>query len=270
MNMTLARTTYMMDRGQRIADIAVYYPIESLWAELLPEPIPGSNWWATDAITPEAGGIEETFNRVSQQLFAWNREFSYVDSQALEEAQVVDGALVWPNGARRTVLILPEASVVPRTAWQKIEDFWNDGGTVIAIGSLPEHSTTAFPEEERQEILQVMFDGLPNAAGGTAHRLSIDAGSSLKATLDERLESPFSVESESGAVLTSYKRSDLGEILLLLNNSKEPESVRVELQGDDELVVCDPQSGTVRSFTRGQPLELGPYEARILLPAPTS
>jgi hypothetical protein len=65
--------------GHQVADLAVVYPVESIWTRFTP-----SRVWANDATA--AARIENPFRSVADGLFNAQRDFTFVDSRSLAEA----------------------------------------------------------------------------------------------------------------------------------------------------------------------------------------
>jgi hypothetical protein len=79
-NTQVGRCQTMMRGGHQVTDIAVLYPIESIWPAFIP---------AYHGATAESAArrVENVFDGASSALFGANRDFAYVDSQALCEAK---------------------------------------------------------------------------------------------------------------------------------------------------------------------------------------
>ena len=114
---------------------------------------------------------------VSSTLYAANRDFAYVDSQALCEAKVADGVLTHGD-LRWRVLVLPDADTLPMKAWENVAAFWRQGGVVIAVGTRPLNSEVEFPSPHVQAIARELFGtaGAPcvvaNPTGGCGYSVA--------------------------------------------------------------------------------------------------
>ncbi len=118
-NTHVGRCQTMLRGGHQVTDIAVLYPIESVWPHFVP-----AHHGATDE--PAARRVESVFDGVSAALYAANRDFAYVDSRALRQAKVVDGTLTHGD-LRWRVLVLPAADTLPLEAWENVATFWRKG-----------------------------------------------------------------------------------------------------------------------------------------------
>jgi hypothetical protein len=167
----IGRLGYMLTRGAHVADLGVYYPIQSIWGAVTPtsrtsyEPAEGmrvemqalAEGAPIDSRGPfgylirGASGdikglprvrlVSDRFGQVSNELLANQRDFDYLDDEAILTAEIQDGALQVQGETFRCIL-LPEAWVMPAETLDKIEAFVQDGGCVVALGQLPEKGMT--------------------------------------------------------------------------------------------------------------------------------
>lgn len=137
-NNHIARLGYMLTRGRHVADLGVYYPIQSIWGELTPT---GELTWAPP-IGDRVQRVNNHFGHVSQELLANQRDFDYLDDEAILEAGVTEGALRVQGEAFQCV-VLPEAWVMPLETLQKLAELVEAGGGLVALGGLPEQGMTS-------------------------------------------------------------------------------------------------------------------------------
>ncbi len=105
LNAWVGRCCSALRGGRQVTDIAVVYPIESLW----PNYTPSAQWTPS---SPEIKHVADTFHTVSDTLFANRRDFTYIDSRTLAEARVVGDALKYNNLEWR-VVVLPAVDTLP-------------------------------------------------------------------------------------------------------------------------------------------------------------
>jgi hypothetical protein len=149
LNTEIGRCSTMLAGGYALCDIAVLYPIESLWPKFAP---------AHRGATAEADAyrIERVFDTVGPELYQADREFNYIDSRALLDASVKNKEL-WHNKLRWRVLVLPMCDTLPLQAWRRIHEFWRRGGVVIAAGARPLNSIEQWPSKEVAALGATMF-----------------------------------------------------------------------------------------------------------------
>ena len=263
-NLHVGRCCTMLTGGHQVADIAVLYPIESIWPQFSP---------ATQGArgSPGAVRVEHDYRLVSDSLYGANRDFTYVDSRALAAAKVKKGVLVHGE-LRWRVVVLPHGDTLPIGAWENLAHFWRTGGVVIAVGALPANSATEFPSAQVQKLALEMFgDGTEahvtaNAAGGAGVFLPPGTESLLPMVLNGLLEPDVRVGDGRAPVHATHRRIDGHEVYFLINDSGDAweGQVNVAAQGAGEQ--CDPATGAMTPVgADGQvKLRLGPYGAVLL------
>ena len=263
LNTYLARIGLAMSDNRRAAEIAVLYPIESVWTRFKPVPNWLASWDAVAGGAPEARQVEATVDSASDLLYDSRREFSYLDARALVEATVKDGTLRLGAASWR-VLLLPRADTLPLEAWQVVRKFWDSGGTVVAVGVLPRNSESEFPSPAVERLFAEVFTGQENAAGGVGMLVAEPDAAGLGACLDRRLKRPFTIEPAQAKVLTSHKVEAGCHTIFIANDSEAAQAVTFVWTGGGELSVWDPQTGTGGVSSNSVILSLAPFESRII------
>jgi hypothetical protein len=250
--------------GHQVADIALLYPIESLWTQFTP-----ARHWANEA--PAAARIENTYRAAAENLFATQRDFTVVDSRALTEARVEAGTLVH-GPLRWRVVVLPRVDTLPLAAWQNLARFTRSGGLVIALGARPANSETDFPSARAQAVAQELFGEarneprvLSNPAGGAGIYLPHGAEGLLPLVLDGALEADVRVAGRDTPVRVTHRRLDGREVYFVINDSAKPwtGTVRFAATGNGER--WNPATGQLAEKLPGSEarLDLEPYGAAL-------
>lgn len=151
------RLSYLLSQGVHQADVAVLYPVTTGQAGLGGGP-------ATD-LAFQAG----------TRLFENGRDFIYIDDESIQRAEIAPSApfagassaspshpeLRVAGGAYRA-LVLPAMRAMRWGTLQKIRQFQQSGGIVIALGALPEASDRAGREDpELQKLVLEAFGSTP-------------------------------------------------------------------------------------------------------------
>jgi hypothetical protein len=241
-NEWVGRCSTMLTGGHRAADIAVLYPIESIWPKFIP---------ARNGPTDEqsANLIQQTNDSVTSSLYTSARDFSYLDEPGVENSRVDRGALVHGD-LRWRVLILPQVDTLPIKAWEKLSEYYRSGGVVIAVGSLPENSATEFPSARVRSMAEKIF-GHPtnlhvstNSAGGAAIFIPNGAESMLPLVLDAVLERDVRLPARS-PIRATHRRVEGHEVYFLINDSNSPWEGSVDLSAGGKGELWDPATGRV-------------------------
>ena len=263
LNLWIGRCSTMLGGGYQVADLAVLYPIESIWPKFVP-----AYRGATDVMA--ARQIERTYHGVSDVLFDANRDFAYVDSRALVESEVQGAALA--HGALRwRVVVLPSADTLPLAAWDKLARFWRAGGVVIAVGARPANSESAFPAPQVQALAREMFgaaDGpsvTSNAAGGVGIALPTGMLALLPQMLDTVLERDAQATGLRAPVRITHRHVEGHDVYFAINDGAAPWSGAIRFPGRGVSEQWDSATGKVTPLAAGTnvALQLGPYGAML-------
>ena len=262
-NTHVGRCQTMLRGGHQVADVAVLYPVESVWPGFVP-----ALHGATDA--PAARRIESVFDGVSAALYSANRDFAYVDAQALCDAKVIDGALVHGE-LRWRVLVLPAADTLPLPAWENVAAFWRQGGVVLALGARPANSETEFGSPQVQQIASELFgtDAMPslvtNPAGGVGVLLPTAMIALVPRVIDSLFERDAAGTAARSPVKITHRRIDGHEVYFAINDSSEAWDGELRFCGQGVNEQWDPVTGRMTPLTHGTqvPVRLGPYGALL-------
>ncbi|MEO8659648.1 MAG: glycosyl hydrolase [Bryobacteraceae bacterium] len=282
LNDYVGRLSYMLQHGRHVADVAVVYPIASLEAAYTFRGgrIPAVNKPETDQTVDELartagpdweyaynGGLppdEIDYMDVGEMLFRSLRvDYTYLHPEVLTGRCVVRGnRLVLENKENREefrVLILPGGDTLSLAVAEKIAEFYEHGGTVIATSRLPVYSAEAGRDAELRARISVLF-GAPgamrkNASGGRLYLLAKPSVEALKAVLREVLpvrdvdfaEAAWPVETGrkyDGALTYIHKVKDGRDVYFFANSSKKVVDTIVTLRGNKALTLWNPHDGT--------------------------
>ena len=262
LNEWVGRCCARLRGGHQVADIALLYPVESVWTKFTP-----ARLWANEA--PAALRIESTYRAAMESLFAAQREFTVVDSRTLAEAPVDQGALVH-GSLRWRVVVLPGVDTLPLRAWANLARFVRRGGVVIALGARPANSEAEFPSRPVQRLAAEIFGSpqaeprtVSNATGGAGVFLPHGAEGLLPLVLDGALEPDVKVAVSDSPLRTTHRRIAGKEVYFLVNDSPHSWAGDVSLSSTGNGELLDPATGriTPSSDAGSLSLSLEPYSA---------
>jgi len=257
--------------GDQVTDIALVYPIESIWPRFTP-----ARQGPTDSAS--AADVERTWHSAQDGLYGACRDYTIIDSQALAAAKATGDALLYtkPGGAGKLswrVVVLPCADTLPLAAWENLARFWRQGGGVIAMGALPANSDTEFPSPKVQALAKEMF-GTPagagaateagihaNAAGGAVVYLPTGAEGLLPMVIDSLLGRDVTLGVQGTPIRATHRRVDGHEVYFLINDSAAKWEGQVGFAAIGAGELCDPASGKITPLAAlgNVPLSLEPY-----------
>lgn len=295
LNEYVGRLSYLLEHGRHVSDIAVLYPIASLQPAykflggvqfpLKPGEQPPDVMevaYAREGGLPPAGS---NYQDIGEALFRGLRvDYTYLHPEVLINRCTVDKhKLILNNEENReeySVLIIPSGKVISADAAAKIEEFYNAGGSVIAIGELPTRSAEFGRDKDVQRMVADVFgvsrdeplqcdvkraqDRLnfyvfwyyikQNKAGGralvlpTAHPWLIDFA--LKQVLPVRdvdIQEPMAMLKRGpdydGALTYIHKVKDGRDIYFFANSTAKPVDTKVVLRGQKTLTIWNPHTG---------------------------
>jgi len=260
LNEWIGRCCTMLKGGRQVADIALVYPVESVWPRFAP-----SRRWTEDC-PPDAQRIQSVYRTAGKCLFDARRDFTYVDGHALREASVDKGVLRHGDLEWR-VVVLPCADTLPLLAWENLAEFWRTGGVVVAVSWLPANSESEFPSAAVQALATEVFGTVEgpslstNHAGGAGVFLPPGSEALLPVVLDSLLEQDVRVAQRDAPVRVTHRRIDGREVYFLINDSGDPWSGIVDFAAQGEGKQWDPATGQTLSLASPSnvALSLGPY-----------
>lgn len=130
------RLGYVMSCGKPMRNIAVLDPTTSLWTHL-GNPFHSFHYSGDEKEEENRlNKLKKDWTTLCQQLTLHHKDYDHLDPELLAEAVVEDGKIKLGN-AEYSVLILPPLSNIEIKAWEKIKEFLDHDGIVIANGLLP-------------------------------------------------------------------------------------------------------------------------------------
>jgi len=239
----LQRVSFALRQGKPANDVAIYLASDDAWAHM-------QNGQATINVY-----LARTLNPdLIPQILDAGYNFDFIDDRAISSV-----------GIPFKVLILPEVERIPLDTYLKIVAFAAKGGIVVAQGHAPTLDDKSTPSRI-PEISKGLFEG------GRGHLVK-DVGT-LGATLKPLLQPDFQVAVNQSAIGVVHRKLDTGDLYFVANTSNQAiHAVATVRVTGPRPQWWDPMSGQVHSAENataatngyGVPLELAPYESRMLV-----
>jgi len=258
LNLWIGRCCMTLYGGHQVTDVAVVYPIESVWPRFIP---------SRDRVkeAPAAQVVANAYMGTAQQLFQHRRDFTFIDARTLAEARPERGVLRHRDLAWRAV-VLPGVDTLPQAAWENLARFWREGGLVIAVDAWPTNNQREFPSRAVQELARELFGDKTtrcrvNPAGGAALYLAAGHEAKLPAALAAVLDPEVAVSDPAAPLRVTHRRIEGQETFFLINDSPQPWKGQVSFAAQGAGRQCDPATGAITPLAGPQavPVELGPY-----------
>jgi len=254
LNLWVGRCSLMLTGGHRVSDIAVLYPIESLWTRFEPSSM------GVRGAPKSAKELALSFRAVGDVLYDNQMEFGFIDSKTLAESKIQDGQLVHGNLKWR-VIVLPHTDTLPIAAWRNLRKFWKSGGVVVAIGDSPRNSETEFPSSEVLQISQEIFN---DSDRGIV--LPTGKEKQLPEALTRFVQRDLVVSEASSPLRFTHRRIHGSEVYFIINDSAQPwtGSITLGIKGSGRK--WDPATGNAEAIasTNNLHLHLNAYGATII------
>jgi putative alpha-1,2-mannosidase len=243
-------TTYMsrlnlmlQNHGRHVADIAVLYPIATLQGG---HTLDGKlGYYKGGVAIPEADYVD-IGELLATQV---GRDYTFLHPEVLDEKCRVQGSSLMLdnpiNHETYQVMIMPGHQTINWSNLQKIKAFYDQGGKVIATGTLPFKSAEFGHDDDVVNTIEAMFPRSKNEAGGMAIFLKKPTADALRETLDRMLD-VYDVEFEVGKELRYiHKVKDGKDIYFLANLGSTPISAWIELRGTLSPESWNPHTGDI-------------------------
>jgi arylsulfatase A-like enzyme len=287
-NKYVGRLNLLLQHGRHVADIAVLYPIATLHAG-----------YRFDAGNPYDGGLpvpEADYLDVGEMLaLDARRDFTFLHPEALDEKCVLKGNCLRlenkNNWEEYRVLVLPGMKVVHLSNLQKVRQFYDAGGAIIATTQLPYQSVEPGKDQEVRAAIKHIFGRDPDpsagppaesavrssAAGGKAFFLARPDAARLQSALaqaldvyDVQFDKPLEVK--DGNLTYIHKVKAGRDIYFFANSSNTAVDTDVRLRGKPRLELWDPHTGE-QTPLKSAPQRQGSQDVtvfRLVLPAQRS
>lgn len=269
------RTSLLMQGGRRISEIAIFYPIAALHAYYRFEAAENTTERRWGTFVP----YETDYLAVGEMLLNQvHRDFTFIHPDVLlsDKMKINGNSLYLDNKINHQnykVLILPGQRVISIKALEKIRDYYEAGGTVVATSllpskaaELPENAAEAIENDKKiQSIIKEMF-GLDSShsmpEGVSEIKTNLNKGKSifigkpdpdvLGRTLDQltgRADIVFSdnptPSGGGGAFSYVHKVKDGLNIYLFANSTDEKVNTWTEVRGKISPEIWNPFNGEI-------------------------
>ena len=286
-NRYIGRIHLMLQQpGRHVADIAVLYPIESLQSTYhFNGPIP-----AYEGGVP---GTEDNYMDLGETLvFDAHCDFTFLHPETLvNRCRIVPQGVVTDrvslqldntqNPAEFSILVMPSMQTISVKTLEKIRDFFNAGGIVIAVGPLPRYSAEQGKDDAVRRLLQEIFGDVSERAfhieDGTDHPVAgikflLNSIGLADIAFDDEMSLPPS--SATGAVMYRHKVIDGRDVYFFSNSTDAEIDTTVSVRGAfHQLAWWNPHDGSITTISNSQrsnnrteiPLQLGPVSSLFLV-----
>lgn len=195
--MCTERLSYLLSQGYHRCDVAVLYPVTPMVAGMK----------GNEAVS--------TAFAAGEKLYKSGIDYDFIDFESLARAKVRDGELQ-VSGEKYKVLILPAMTAVRFSTLEKALSFFEAGGIVIAIGSLPEASERIGRDDPSiKSMVSKIFDS------GKENGLHLDKPEAISAAVERLITIDFKALYEGAQPYVMHRKIGTRDIYYLYGVPKD-------------------------------------------------
>ena len=257
----LQRVSYAMRQGKPANDVALLLPNDDVWASF----VAGLQ---KNRPPTSAGGFDESGSNVTideslprflgrdiiPQILNAGFNLDFIDADAIDAI-----------GIPYKVLVLPGVDRIPSETYQKIIDFAQHGGIVIATRRLPATAPGFENAAETSSHIQTLSQTLFRGQVATAHFVPDEHD--LGAQLAQWLHPDFTTTPPTPEIGFIHRRLESGDLYFLANTSNRPHSFQATFRSSGgHAEIWDPFTGKSSGLPDPAQIkvELQPYESRLV------
>lgn len=136
----VSRLCWAATRGSHVCDVALLFPSATVQADLFQDG-PGPHAKGVHDAYSEIVGRMEWFNTAPGALKCMRRDFDVLDDDTIARASARNGVL-YTHDEAFGVVVLPAMWMIETDTVKRLVEFCDGGGTLVAIGGLPEFTST--------------------------------------------------------------------------------------------------------------------------------
>ncbi|MDK1032350.1 MAG: glycosyl hydrolase, partial [Planctomycetia bacterium] len=248
----LGRLKTFLGGGRHVADVALLMPETSIRANYTPAGI-GLSMDEYRKASPVAARIDDSFLALTEGLLENQIDFDYLDDEAFLSAQMDDGKLRIADETY-SILVLPSSTTLRWAVIEKIRDFRQSGGIVVAFGTLPHEAVERGKDDAVREAVAEMFAAPP---AGTQEGVTPVHASEIDGVVEairKEQKADVCLARPDPKVYYLHKRKAGCDIYFLVNNEERPKTLDVTFRCRGTPEIFDPRTGAI---TEVQPLSSG-------------
>lgn len=243
-----ARLSYLLRGARDQAKVGIYYPIETFQGRYRPTVNDSFNF-VNDA---EYSSLQKRQNALCEELFKHSISFNYLAADAIDRAQLTDGALQIA-GYQYKVMIMPDMDIIPLSVLEKLKRFQSQGGILIWAGKLPHLGDR---EAESYQVNKLLADAIritdPKQLVDKIRRVG-DGGLAVKASVPDKFYYVPFERMVNGRARRLY---------LLVNEHSGTNQIKIA--GHGQAVLYDPWQGDYATVSLPLSVGIGAYCAVVL------
>jgi hypothetical protein len=240
--MYLNRVCYVLSQGRPAAQIGLYYPTMSLWL----------------------GNDEADKNvlAVTQQLLESQRDFDFVDEQALSSLMKLEGNnLTNLSGQSYRAIIVPPITAISKASLDRLKSFTQNSGKVIFLGEAP------------SLVVEKTFLDAKGPAD-ISWAVQESSGQLTESILKALPEPDVTLSLNCPAIKYLHRKLSDADVYFFFNESEQKQSLTAKLQAaKGQVQIWNPMTGSVKAVSGvsvensvvNLPLEMDAYGTKLVV-----
>jgi hypothetical protein len=255
-NEVIGRLGVMLTGGKHVCDVAVLYPIRSMWASFLPPLEPMTDWAGRPVRTEWAKKTSQEYPRLVGELLRRQVDLDIVDEESLAGAHIQDGRLLIGEESYRVIILPPLLALGLETA-RVLERFAASGGILLACGELPRLANSAENTKQIRELAIRLFTG-----SGPGKVLPVEI---IPDEIYQRIGLDLRLEQPNPNILYQHRELAGQHIYFITNCSSEPVRLKPILRQHGRFQLFWPESGLIEPVSNELNFDLAGYGAVFLV-----
>jgi hypothetical protein len=243
----LQRMSWLLRQGKPANDIAILLPEDDAQAAFT---------------LGHVSVTDEMRKRIPPELMAAildaGYNIDYIDAATIDKL----------NGVPYPVIILPNVTRLPLSAYQKIEAYAAAGGQVIAVGKTPSLAP-GLKEQDASAEIAAISGRLFQSSGHKG--VALDSVDVLPEALHKALSPDVDATGQAVGLGFIHRKLDSMDLYYVVNSSNQPVSGNIKFRAAHATVESwNPDGGAVLASaaydkSAGIPILLAPYESRVFV-----
>lgn len=244
-----ARMGYMLDGGISEKSVAVYYPMEGIYATT-------TNASSINVFNTSVSALSNNYLNLTRSLFTNQIDYLLVDADNVLRAEISDGALVTPAGQRFTTFIVPQTLAIKSGVMEKIKAMADAGVRVVF-----QNDNILCESASGQSAMDSLFSDIRRISGVSVISGNTDVINYVKGLKD----SCYVKVTDNNVIAVKHQNKD-NSVYFLTNTKSTPLSFTVLMSESNKTYrLWNATDGTVTELSATQNGDWA--EAVLILPA---
>jgi len=224
----IGRTGLMLSHGKQVTDIAVYYPIEGIWAETLP---PAS----LNNFDPHVQKLSDNFRDLSLSLLTNQVDYDYIDYINLTDCSVSNGKIITKSGLEYSTIVIPLTPAIDSKVIGFLLSAAENGVHIIL-----QSKEKMLSEKGSNNLLSDKYNSLVNNSNVNI----IEDINAIPGKIKSLVVPEVKLDKPNSKIIYTKRQSDKSSVYMLVNISKDKQVLDAEFHSTGNIVkLWDPYTG---------------------------